>query len=100
MLISIVLDYVLTGLSLVSSQDFYCSLPRDQSRNVTSRLTVYVILQCTSFPVHASSFQQKMLRNSTPGAQGMALYVREGVRFFPELVGVFLPRVLRVSYLQ
>ena len=42
---------------------------------------------------------QQRLRNSTPGAQGMALYVRDG--FLPvEQVGVFSPRVLCVSYLQ
>ena len=43
MFIIIVFDYVLTR-SYVSKQDFYCSLPRDQSRDVTSRLGVSVIL--------------------------------------------------------
>ena len=49
MFIIIVFDRVLTRSSPVSSQDFYCSLPRDQSRDVTPRLGVFVILQCTSF---------------------------------------------------
>ena len=40
------------------------------------------------------------LRNFTPGAQGMALYVREGFRFFRQSIGLFLPRVLCVLYLQ
>ena len=43
--------YVLTRCSPVSSQDFYSSLPRDQSRDVTPRLGVFVILRCTSFLV-------------------------------------------------
>ena len=51
MFIIIVLDYVLLHSSPISSQDFYCSLPRDQSRDVTPRLGVFVILQCTSFLV-------------------------------------------------
>ena len=51
MFIIIVFDRVLTSSSPVYSQDFYCSLPRDQSRDVTPRLEVFVILQCTSFRV-------------------------------------------------
>ena len=45
---------------------------------------------------------QQRLRNSTPGAQDMTLYVREGFRWsvLAEEVGVFLPRVLSVSYFQ
>ena len=43
MFIIIVFDKVLTLSSLVSSQDFYCSLPRYQSRDVTPRLGVSVI---------------------------------------------------------
>ena len=44
----IVFGKVLTRSSLVSSEDFfYCPLPRDLSRNVTPRLWVFVILQCT-----------------------------------------------------
>ena len=35
----------------LSSQDFNCSLPRDQSRDVTPRLGVFVILKCTPFRV-------------------------------------------------
>ena len=51
MFIIIVFDRVLTGSSPVSSQDFYCSFPRDKSRDVTHRLGVFVILQYTSFLV-------------------------------------------------
>ena len=51
MFIFIVFDYLLTRSFPISSQDFYCSLPRDQSRDVTPRLGVFVILQCTPFPV-------------------------------------------------
>ena len=51
MFIIIVFDRVLTRSSAVSSQDFYCSLPRDQSRYVTPRLGVFIIFQCTSFRV-------------------------------------------------
>ena len=43
-------DYVLIGSS-VSSLDFHYSFPRDQSRDATPRLGVFVILQCTSFRV-------------------------------------------------
>ena len=42
MYIIIVFDRVLTRSSSVSSQDFYCSLPRDQSRDVTSGLEVSI----------------------------------------------------------
>ena len=35
---------------------------RDQSRDVTPRLEICVILQCTLFPVHPSSFRLKLLR--------------------------------------
>ena len=48
--------------SHVSSQDFYCSLPRDQSRDVTPCLGVCVILQCISFHVHTSSSRRLLLR--------------------------------------
>ena len=51
MFIIIVFDWVLTRFSPVSSQDFYCSVPRDQSRDVTPRLGVFVILKYTSFRV-------------------------------------------------
>ena len=37
MFIIIIFDRVLTRSSPVSLQDFYCSLPRDQSRDVTPR---------------------------------------------------------------
>ena len=50
MLIIILFDHLVwTCSSSVSSQDFYCSLPRDQSRDMTPRLEVFVILQCASF---------------------------------------------------
>ena len=62
MLIIIVLDGVLTCSSPVSLQDFYCSLPRDKSRDVTPRLAVSVIYKCTSFRVLASSFRLLLLR--------------------------------------
>ena len=42
MFIIIVFDRVLTHPSPVSSQDFYCSLPRDQSRDATPRLGVSI----------------------------------------------------------
>ena len=42
MFIIIVFDRVLTRSSPVYSQDFYCSLPRDQSRDVTPRLGVSI----------------------------------------------------------
>ena len=61
MIINIVFNYVLPQSS-VSSQDFYCSLTRGQSRNVTDRFRVSVILQCTSFRVYASSFCLLFLR--------------------------------------
>ena len=41
-IIIIVFDKVLKRPSLVSSQYFYCSLPRDQSRGVTPRLGVSI----------------------------------------------------------
>ena len=46
-IIIIVFDRVVTSFSLVSSHDFYCSLPRDQSQYVTPLLEVFVILKCT-----------------------------------------------------
>ena len=61
MFIIIVFDLVLT-CSSVSSHHFFCSLPRDQSRDVTHRLGVSVILQCTSFRLHAFSFRLLLLR--------------------------------------
>ena len=42
MFIIIVFDWVLTRSSPVSTQDFYCSLPSDQSRDVTPRLGVSI----------------------------------------------------------
>ena len=51
MFIIIVLDRVLTRSSPVSSPDFYCSVQRDQSRDVTLGLGIFVILKCTSFRV-------------------------------------------------
>ena len=48
-LLLLVFDLVLTRSAPISSQDFYCSLPWDQLRDVTPRLGVFVILQCTSF---------------------------------------------------
>ena len=42
MFIIIVFDRVLTRSSPVSLQDFYYSLPRDQSRDVTPRLGVSI----------------------------------------------------------
>ena len=48
--------------SPVPSQDFNCNLPRDQSRDVTHRLGIFVILQCTSFRAYASSFRILLLR--------------------------------------
>ena len=62
MFIIIVFDRGLTRSSPVSSQDFYCSLPRDQSRDVTSRLGVSITKKCTSFCVLASTFRLLLLR--------------------------------------
>ena len=56
MFIIIVFDLVLTRSSPFPSLNFYCSPPRDQSRDVTPRSGVFVIFQCTSFRV-ASSFR-------------------------------------------
>ena len=42
MYIIIVFDWVLKRSSPVSSRDFYWSLPRDQSRDVTPRLGVSI----------------------------------------------------------
>ena len=42
MFIIIVFDRVLKRTSPVSSQDIYCSLPRDKSRDVTPRLGVSI----------------------------------------------------------
>ena len=53
MFIIIVFDRVLTISSLVSSQDFYCSLKRDQSRDVTPRVLPFA---------YASSFRLLLLR--------------------------------------
>ena len=58
----IVFDKVLIRSSPVSFQDFYCSLPRDQSRDVTPRLGVSVIEECTSFCVLTSCFRLLLLR--------------------------------------
>ena len=54
MFIIIVFDRVLTRSSPVSSEDFYFSLPMDQSRDVTILRFwfFFVILQCTSFRVY------------------------------------------------
>ena len=41
-IIIIVFNSVLKRSSSVSSQDFYCSLPRDQSRDVTPLLGVSI----------------------------------------------------------
>ena len=62
MFIIIIFDYVLARSSPVSLQEFYCSLPRDQSRDVTPRLGVFVIPQCTSFFGYAASFPLLLLR--------------------------------------
>ena len=48
-IIIIVFDYVSACSSPVSSQDLYCSLPRDQSRDVTPGLGIFLILQCRYF---------------------------------------------------
>ena len=49
MFINIVFDRVLKRSSPVSSQDFYCSLRRDQSRDVTPCLGVYINLNVLLF---------------------------------------------------
>ena len=49
MFIIIVFDRVLKRSSPVSSQDFYCSLQRDQSRDVTPLLVVSLIKSVLHF---------------------------------------------------
>ena len=49
MFIIIIFDRVLTSSSPVSSQDLSCSLPRDQSRDVTPRLGVSLIKSVLHF---------------------------------------------------
>ena len=49
MFIIIVFDRVLKRSSPASLQDFYCSLPRDQSRDVTPRLVVSIIQSVLHF---------------------------------------------------
>ena len=49
MFIIIVSDRVLTHSSPVSSQDFYCSLPRDQSRDVTPAWLFLLIISVLHF---------------------------------------------------
>ena len=61
MFIIILFDRVLTLSSPVSLQDFYCSLPRDQSRDVTPRLGVSINKMSTSFRVLESSFRLPLL---------------------------------------
>ena len=41
----------LDSITPVSSQDLYCFLPRDQSRDVTPRLGVCVVLELTDFRI-------------------------------------------------
>ena len=62
MFIIIEFDRVLTGSSPVSSQDFYCFLPRDQSRDVTPCLVVSINKKCTPFHVLESSSRLLLLR--------------------------------------
>ena len=62
MFIIIVFDRVLKRSSPVSLQDFYSSLPRDQSQDLTPCLGVSINLKCTLFRVLASSFQLLLLR--------------------------------------
>ena len=45
MFVIIVFARVLTRSSPVSLQDFYCSLPRDQSRDVTPRMG-FLLIKC------------------------------------------------------
>ena len=51
MFIIIVFDRGLKRSSPVSSQDSYCSVPRDQTRDVTPCLGVSINLKSTSFRV-------------------------------------------------
>ena len=75
MFIIIVFYMVLTHSSPVSLQDFYCFLPRDQSRDVTSRLGVSINYKCTSFRVLASSFRLLLVRLCTNRcAEALAAY--------------------------
>ena len=62
MFIIIVFDRVLKCSSPVTSQNFYCSLPRHQSRDVTPCLGVSINLKCTSFRVFAFSFRLLLFR--------------------------------------
>ena len=53
---------------------------RDQSRDVTPSLRVSVILQCTSFRVHVSSFRLLLLRlRSNRCAEALAVKMKFSV---------------------
>ena len=65
MFIIIVFDSVLTRSSPVSSPDFYCSLPKDQSQNVTPLFGVSI--KSASFRVLAASFRLLLLRQCSNG---------------------------------
>ena len=61
MFIIIVFNSVLRPSSSIPSEDIFCST-NYQSRDVTPHLGVFVILQCSSFRVHESSFLLLLLR--------------------------------------
>ena len=74
MVIIIDFDNVLT-LASIFSQDIYCSLPRDQSRDVTPRLGVFVILQCISFCVCISFWLLLLRLCSNMCAEALVAYI-------------------------
>ena len=61
MFIIIVFEIVLAHSSSVSSQDFYCSLPRDRSRHVTLAWEFLLFSSVLPF-AYASSFRLLLLR--------------------------------------
>ena len=65
MFIIILFDSFLKRSSPGFWQNFYCSLPRDQSLDVTPCLGVSINSKCTSFRVLASSFRLLLSRLSS-----------------------------------
>ena len=60
--IIIVFDYVFTPSSPGLFAGFILISTKGQSRDETTRLGIFVILQCTSFRVHVISFRLLLLR--------------------------------------
>ena len=60
-IIIVVFDKILPRSSPVSSQDFYCSLPRDQSRDVIPRMRFFLFSSLLPF-AYAASFRLLLLQ--------------------------------------